>query len=371
MALGLAANPPHDRAGFYQANRGEGHKDLGDLYASAPLTDDESQQAALAHFEEAVRLKPGSPYLQLALARQQARVGDPGSALGRLAAATRDFPDHAELRLEYAQLLASSGNLAPARRQFERAVQLQPASGAAQQGLGCLLIALGDFSGALPPLHAAIDLTALPLDARLCLGDAHLGLGDLDAALHAFERAAELAPLSPLALQRLGDVHLIRGDFNAAIPHYRMALEQKGDLPASSQNLANSLRAMGQYAEAIQVLERAVTHSPNDVELLNLLAFALAAAPEPHLRNGARALALAERAASDGQPRPATLDAWAAALAELARFDEAVEAAEVALAIAHAEGRSDLLPALEFRLRTYQQGRPYRDAQGAGVSRPE
>ena len=99
-----------------------------------------------------------------------------------------------------------------------------------------------------------------------------------------------------------------------------------------------------------------MTHSPNDVELLNLLAFALAAAPEPHLRNGARALALAERAASDGQPRPATLDAWAAALAELARFEEAVEAAEVALAIARSgsllavqtwpEIRSNLLKAV-------------------------
>ena len=370
VALGLATNPPHDRAGFYRANRGEGHKDLGDLYASASLSDDESQQAALAHFKEAVRLKPESPHLQLVLARQQALLGDQHGALGRLASATRELPDNAELRLEYAQILAASGNLVPARRQFELAAELQPAYAAAQQGLGCLLIAVGDFRAALSPLQAAIALQAHPLDARLCLGDAHLGLGDTEAALHEFEIAMELDPLSPQALQRLGDIHLIRGDFNPAIAHYRMALEQKSDLPASSQNLANSLRVTGQYAEAIAVLEKAVIHSPNDVELLTHLAFALAAAPEPHLRSGSRALAFAERAAAEGQPGAMTLDAWAVALAELGRFAEAVEATRLAVALAQAEGRTDLLPALEIRLRTYQDGRPYHDASQTGVPGP-
>ena len=371
VALALASNPPHDRAAFFQANRGEGHKDLGDLYASAPLSDGESQQAALAHFEEAVRLKPASPYLQLALARQQALLGDHHGALGRLASATRDFPSNAELRLDYGQVLADAGNWPAARRQFEIAVGLQPAYAAAQQGLGCLLIGLGEFPAALAPLQAAIDLQAHPLDAHLCLGDARLGLGDTEAALSQFEAALELDPLSAQALQRLGDTHLIRGDLNPAIAHYRMALKQRADLPASSQNLANSLRVTGQYGEAITVLERAVTHAPDDIELLNHLAFALAAAPQSDLRSGARALDFAERAAAaEAQPGVATLDARAVALAELGRFAEAVETTGRALALAQAQGRADLLPALEIRLRSYQADLPYRDAGPAGVSLP-
>jgi len=204
----------------------------------------------------------------------------------------------------------------------------------------------------------------------MCLGDAYLGLRDTNAAMAEFAAALELDPLSAQALQRLGDTHLIRGDTNPAIAHYRMALKHKGDLPASSQNLANSLRVTGQYAEAIEVLERAVTHSPSDVELLTHLAFALAAAPEPHLRSGTRALAFAKRAAAEGQPGAATLDARAVALAELGRFSEAVEATRLALALAQAEERTDLLPALEIRLRMYQEGRPYRDASQAGASLP-
>jgi tetratricopeptide (TPR) repeat protein/4-amino-4-deoxy-L-arabinose transferase-like glycosyltransferase len=371
VALTLATNPPHDRAGFYQANRGEGHKDLGDLYASAPLSDGESQQAALAQFEEAVRLKPASPYLQLALARQQALLGDFQGALGRLASATREFPGNAELRLEYGRILTASENWLPARRQFEAAVELQPAYAAAQQGLGCLLITLGDFQAALAPLQAAIDLQAHPLEAALCLGDAQLGLRNTEAALSQFETALELDPLSPQALQRLGDIHLIRGDLNPAIAHYRMALKQKADLPASSQNLANSLRVLGQYAEAITVLEQAVTHSPRDVELLTHLAFALAATPQPHLRSGARALGFAERAAAaESQPGIVTLDARAAALAELGRFAEAIEAIRLALALAQTQGRADLVPVLEIRLRSYQADRPYRDPGPTGASLP-
>ena len=47
-----------------------------------------------------------------------------------------------------------------------------------------------------------------------------------------------------------------------------------------------------------------------------------------------------------------------------------MEATRLALALAQAEERTDLLPALEIRLRMYQDGRPYRDASQAGASLP-
>ncbi len=361
-ALALATNPPGNREAFHAANRGEGHKALGDFYAAAPLSDRESHAIALDHFEAGVRLKPASPYLRLALAREQIKLGRGGEAGIQLEQTTRKFPENAEVRLEFAQALAASGRLSAALEQFETAVGLQPAYADAQLGLGCLRVRLGEQRRALEPLRVAAELLNDPLPARLCAGSARLGLGQADAALAEFTAAWELNPRSANALQGMGDSHLVRGDVNSAIAHYRMALKQNSDLPASSQNLAAALRKLGQYAEVISVLEGAVRHSPEDSELLAALAFTLATAPQPHLRRGEQALAYAKRAsAAASGPRSDALDAQAAALAELGRFQAATETGLRALNIARAQGPPDRVPALEMRLRGYRDGRPHRD----------
>jgi len=361
-ALALATNPPGDRAAFHEANRGEGHKALGDFYAAAPLSDRDSHAKALDHFQAGVRLKPASPYLRLALAREQIRLGHDRDAGIQLQQATRNFPKNAEVRLEFAQALAASGRLAAALEQFETAVELQPAYGDALLGLGCLRVQIGQPNRALEPLETAAALLPNPLPARLCAGSARLGLGQADAALSEFTTALEHNPRSANALQGMGDSHLFRGDINSAIPHYRMALKQNPNLPASSQNLAAALGRLSQYAEAISVLESAVRHSPKDSELLAALAFVLATAPQPHLRQGEQALAYAKRAlAASTRPRSDALDAQAAALAELGRFEAAAETGLRALDVAREHESPDRIPALEQRLQGYREGRPYRD----------
>ena len=177
-----------------------------------------------------------------ALARERRRTQQPDLALKLLTQAAKRFPGNAEIRLEFAQTLAGSGRLGPALKEFQAAVELQPAFGAAQQGLGCLRVRVGEFRRALEPLGAALKLQANPGRAHLCLGNAHLGLGDRDTALTHFEAALENDPLSPHALERIGDIHLLQGKLDHAIAHYRNALGQAPDLPASSQNLASALR---------------------------------------------------------------------------------------------------------------------------------
>ena len=367
-AIFLATNPPDNREAFHTANRGEGHKALGDHYAAAPLSDRSRHDIALAHFQEAVRLKPGSPYLRLALAREQNALGREGEARKLLGRAARQFPANAEVQLEFARALVASQQWVQALQQFESAIALQPAFGAAQQGLGCLLTRMGRFRQALEPLKNARQLQSNPLTAHLCAGSARLGLGQGDRALAEFSAALDLDPLSAPALQGVGDAHLLRGDLNPAIAHYRMALRRDSNLPAASQNLAAALGRARQYSERISVLNAAVQQSPGDGELLAALAFALATAPQPHLRQGEQALGYATRAlAAQSPPGIEALDAQAAALAELNRFDVAAEVALQALTIARAQGRRDQIAGLEQRLEGYRLGLPYRDP-GPGAS---
>ena len=88
----------------------------------------------------------------------------------------------------------------------------------------------------------------------------------------------------------------------------------------------------------------------------------MATAPQPHLRQGEHALAYAKRAlAAATRPRSDALDAQAAALAELGRFEAAAETGLRALDIAREHESPDRVPALEQRLRSYRERRPYRD----------
>ena len=359
-ALVLATNPPSDRDALHRANRGEGHKALGELIAAAPLGDREEHARALAHFEKAVELKPGSPYTHLARARQHFMMGRTTSARDGLEVASRRFPNNAEIRLEFGRTLAASSQTAAALQQFQAATDLQPAYADAQLEFGCLLARSRNPEAALLALSAARRLGAAPLRTHLCQGDARLSQSDLEGAVAEFTAARKIAPQNVGALQRMADALLLQGQLHPASEIYRAALAEEPNLPAVSQNLAAALRRTGQHGERIRVLEAAVQRAPGDRELLSALAFARATAPDPGLRQGQRALELADRAGAGGHAEADVLDARAAALAELERFEAAAAVAVQALESARTT-RPDLVAGHETRLRGYRARRPHRD----------
>jgi hypothetical protein len=83
--------------------------------------------------------------------------------------------------------------------------------------------------------------------------------------------------------------------------------------------------------------------------------------PDASLRNGARALELAQRASKlSGGNHPVVQHALAAAYAESGRFAEADETAERALSLALAQGNNALADVLRSERSLYQAGKPSR-----------
>jgi tetratricopeptide (TPR) repeat protein len=75
-----------------------------------------------------------------------------------------------------------------------------------------------------------------------------------------------------------------------------------------------------------------------------------------------QALEAAEQAAAyAGTPPLPTLDALAAAYAEVGRFEDAVGAARQALSLARSANAAAQVEALDARLQLYEQQRPYRE----------
>jgi tetratricopeptide (TPR) repeat protein len=175
--------------------------------------------------------------------------------------------------------------------------------------------------------------------------------GDLRGAIQYYERALARRPHYaavkvnlPKALRDLGLRLLREGRAADAIPRLRRALEIEVR-PETLWLLADALSVEREFAEANEVLQEAVELYPENRELLARAAWLRATSPDPALRDGEEALRIAERLMKLPSDR-LVRDAYAAALAEVGRFEEAVAAAEEA--------------GLPDRAESYRARRPWR-----------
>ena len=134
-------------------------------------------------------------------------------------------------------------------------------------------------------------------------------------------------------------------------------------------NLADSYRAQGKLAEAREKFEQLLTTQqrvsgrahPDTINTENNLAWLLATCANPNVRNGQRALQLAEEAtAATSRTNAGILDTLAAAYAEVGDFAKAVAVQREAIALFRDETTNK---DYESRLRLYQSGSPFRTAE--------
>lgn len=144
------------------------------------------------------------------------------------------------------------------------------------------------------------------------------------------------------------------------IHHQRLANHDPKRLSFLHGQLGMRLVSNGQLAAGITAYEAALAIDPNNIEASNNLAWQLAACTDKQLRNGARAVQLAELAAkATAFKHPAVLDTLAAALAQDGRFKEALAIARRGADIARAAGQSEFLQSLENGIGFYLKGLPY------------
>ena len=105
---------------------------------------------------------------------------------------------------------------------------------------------------------------------------------------------------------------------------------------------------------------KTVQLKPDSVIALNNLAWLLATAADPGLRNGREAVRLAERACQQTKFEQAFfIGTLAAAYAESGRYAEAVNAASKAQTMALAHGQKEVASKNGQLLELYQSGQPF------------
>jgi tetratricopeptide (TPR) repeat protein len=169
-------------------------------------------------------------------------------------------------------------------------------------------------------------------------------------------------PKADLAHNNLGLVLFKAGQTEEALSHFEQAVKLRPSSAHAHNNLANALRLAGRTREAAAHYEASLKFEPHNPGTLNNFAMLLAMSPDASLRNGPRAVELANHANQlTGGRNPLVLSTLAAAYAETGRFADAAATARTALGLASRRPNSQLAEALRMQLQRYESGLPLRE----------
>lgn len=174
------------------------------------------------------------------------------------------------------------------------------------------------------------------------------------------ERARKADPNDLEVLAELGSLQVLTGKSDQALKTFQSALESGLDNARVNGAIGSLLLTAGRKEEAVGYLERSAKLDPYDTTTLNNLAWILSTSKSDALRNGQRALELAQRAcAATNYAQAECLDTMAAALAEVGRFDEAVTLENRAAGLMRQAKRD--VKELDARLEKYKARQPIRE----------
>ena len=249
----------------------------------------------------------------------------------------------------------------PEKLKSEAVVASVPGSGEALTHFASLLDIQTEPDRVLAVNRRAIQMKPSYPVAHNNFGVALLELGRLDEAKAEFAEAIRLQPTYGVAHLHMGTVLLRSGDPAGAEEYYLKAAALDPKDARAHARVGFMSHRKGRVVQAIEHFERALQLSPDEPTALNGLAWLLSTAEEASVRDGARAVDLAERLLALSQREdPVALDTAAAAYAEAGRQGVAVSTAEEAIAAARAAGRAEVVEKLEARLQSYRSGNPWR-----------
>src|SRR5881227_1037714 len=194
------------------------------------------------------------------------------------------------------------------------------------------------------------------------LGIVFLQKGNLDEAISLLQAAVDLRPENSPAHENLAKALLQKGQVTDALVHYRRLLELQPDNIEVHNIVGTVLIQQGQAREAVEEWQKVLAIQPDNGNAMSNLAWVFAPSPDDSLRDGAKAVQLAEQAMRiSGGRIPIIFRTLAAAYAENGRFSEAIQTAQRGIELANSRGNSGLATELQSNIVLYQERQPLRD----------
>jgi protein O-mannosyl-transferase len=194
------------------------------------------------------------------------------------------------------------------------------------------------------------------------LGIVFLGQGKLDEAISLLQTAVDLRPENSPAHENLAKALLQKGQVAGALIHYRKLLELQPDNIEVHNIVGTVLTQQGRVGEGVEEWQKVLAIQPDNGNAMSNLAWVFATSPDPSLRDGPKAVELAEQALRiSGGRIPILFRTLAAAYAESGEFSKAIQTAQRGIELASSQGNSGLATELQGNIVLYHDQRPLRD----------
>jgi tetratricopeptide (TPR) repeat protein len=275
-------------------------------------------------------------------------------------------PDFAAAHNNLAIILTKKGRLDEAVAHYQTALRIKPDDAVAQYNLASVFIKKGALDEAIAHYQKAIQINPEYAEAHNNLGNLFLQEGHLDEAAAHYREALKIKPGHTVARNNLALILFQKGNVDDAIACWQKSLTIEPKNRDALNNLGVALLKMGKPREAIVEWQKILQFQPNSADPRISIAWVLATSPHAELRDGSRALHLAQEAQQlSHENSPIVYRTLAAALAECGRFNEAVEAAQHGLELASIRHDSQLMKKLQNEIDLYRTGSPLREDPAA------
>ena len=320
-----------------------------------------SYAEAVEHFEKTLAQVPEANRVHYSLAMAYRGLGNVDKVKAHLAQqgtvgvrVSDPLVDSLQESIAGERLHLSRGKIAfeaqryeEAVNEFRKAVAANPESVAARVNLGAALTQSGDLNAAVEQFEAALRIEPGKANAHYNLAVLLARQNKHDQAIAHLRSALNVEPNDQSARFLLAQELNKSGRFDEALAEYaRVDLSNE----AALLEHVRLLYRQAQFKQALNSLEKGHAQYPQRGRTIVMLAYLLAASPQLELRNGARALELAQRVYnSTSAAQHGALVALA--LAELGRCGEASEWQQRMIAVTQ---DSDLLVKLKAGLKSYE-----------------
>ncbi len=326
------------------------------------------EAAAIAQYQQALALQPEDAAIHDHLGNALLKRGQVDEAAVHFQKALALEPDNADFHNNLGNALLAGRQPDAAIDQYRKALALQPASAEFHNNLGTALLRQRRVDEAIIQFLKVVEIRPDYAQGHEGLGMAFFQKAQVDEAIVHFRDVLRLRPEFAEANNNLGAALFQQGQLSEALVYYRRAVQLEPRNAEFQSNLGFALFQAGEVREAVAHYQKSLELRPQNAVTAKNLAWLLATSPEAAVRNGTRAVELAETAVrQSGGTDPIYIGTLAAAYAEAGRFAEAVATVQRAQQLAAAQSNQQLAEALRSQIALYEAGTPFRDASPTNV----
>lgn len=339
-----------------------GHAGIHEMFAQRAYSLGDSA-GAIAEYTRALQSKPNDPQLLKSRAGLESSNGDYVAAIGDLDDVISQNPKEPDPDALISRAMAYyyAGDYDKAQTDADQAIALSPQDSEFYDDRAYIEDDRHQMDNAISDLGQAIRYSRRKNeDLYYHRGYIYKEKKDYDHALEDFNEAARLDPSDDRIFQQRAEALARRKQLALMTPDLaRMKVISADDF----HTRAMIYEEAAEYRLALDVYNHALVLDPKDWQTNSETAWLLSTCPDPKIRNGKRAVALAKKGCELSKWQEGyAIDDLAAALAETGDFTQAVAWQERAIELMKSKPEpADVLKEANHRLDLYRKGQPYRD----------